>query len=438
MEFIFLSMVQVGLLRMILNLEPGIGYIEHTMKRTLITVLSIALVLIASLFIWRTMSGGPQVVSITALELEPLESSIATNGTIEASREYELRAPVAGNCQRILVQEGAAIKAGEPIVTLSDPQLDSELAAARAELESAEVDLRDIRRGSTAEEINQAEADVVRYRLELNNAQTTLEKNEWLYERHAVPRFDVEQSRREVELLEQSLKAAVTRRNDFEKRYDDIDRRRALSRIEAAKARIKYVESKSSRLIIRAPADGTLFHFRVKDGAFLNAGDLIGLFADLTDLRVRAYVDEPDLGRVSLGTKAVILWDAHPGESWNAVVDYIPSEVVEYRSRSVAEVLCKIEGSPLPLMPNINVDVEMLLPQGPKVPSLPREAVLPGDDGYFVWLVRDNRAFRQTVQTGRSTVMRIEITDGISPQDKVIIPGDVPLVEGMQIQGSGQ
>jgi HlyD family secretion protein len=423
---------------MILNLKAAIGYIEHTMKKTIIALLSIALVLAVSLLIWWSKSEGAQIVRVTSLESEPLESGITTNGTIEASREYELRSPASGSCQRILAREGAVMKAGEPILTIGDPQLESELAAAQAELESADVDLRNIHRGPTVEEMNEVEADVARYRLELDNAQKTLEKDGWLYERHAISRSDLEQSQRQVELLEQSLKAAETRRDDLGKRYDDVDRQRANSRIEAAKARLEYLESSANRRTIRAPVNGTLYHFRIKDGAFLNTGDLIGLFADLTDLRLRAYVDEPDLGRLSLGTKAVIQWDAHPGESWNAVVGYIPSEVVEYRNRSVAEVLCKIEGSPQELIPNINVDVELLLPQGPKVPSLPRDAVLPGNDGYFVWLVRDDRAVKQTVQTGRSTVARIEITEGISPQDEVIIPGDVALAEGMKIQVSGK
>ena len=69
------------------------------------------------------------------------------------------------------------MKAGEPILTIGDPQLESELAAAQAELESADVDLRNIHRGPTVEEMNEVEADVARYRLELDNAQKTLEKD---------------------------------------------------------------------------------------------------------------------------------------------------------------------------------------------------------------------------------------------------------------------
>ncbi len=408
------------------------------MKRTLIPLFSIALVLVACLFIWRAWSDGAQIVNVTTLKFEPLESSITTNGTVEASKDYELRAPLSGSCRRILVQEGAMMEAGKTILILSDPRLDSELAAARAELEAAEVDLRNIRRGPAPEEINQAEAEVARYHLELDNAQKILEKNEWLYERHAVAGLDVEQSRSQVELLRQSLEAAATRRDDLDRRYDGIDRERALSRVEAAKARVKYLEGNAKRLAIAAPADGTLYHFRIKNGAFLNTGDLIGLFADLSDLRVRAYVDEPDLGRVFLGAKVVIRWDAIPGESWSATVNYIPSQVVEYRSRSVAEVLCKLDGPATKLMPDINIDVEIMLPQGERVPSLPREAVLPGDNGYFVWLVRDDRAVKQTVQIGRSTVARVELVDGISPKDKVIIPGEFSITEEMQVQVSGQ
>jgi HlyD family secretion protein len=408
------------------------------MKKTLFLVFFAILIIGVGAALYWSASTRAQTVRVAVVDVAPLLSSINTNGKVEADQVYELRSPVAGFCHQIDAHEGEKLKAGQPIVSIDNPALLPELAAARAELESAEVDLRNIRRGPTPEELNQAEADVARYGLELENARKVLETNEWLLERQAVARGEVDQGRRQVQLLQQSLSAATIRRDDIKKRYDDVDRQRAAFRVAAAKARLKYLEVNSAQSVIRAPISGTLYHLAVKAGAYVNTGDLIGLFADLSHLRVRAFVDEPDLGRLSIDEEVVIRWGAYPQASWKGTVRFIPTEVVAHGSRVVAEVLCSIESPPASLISNTNVDVEILTAQGPNVLSLPRDAVFPDGKEFFVWLVRNGRAERRVVRTGRSTISRIELTGGLSQGEKVIIPGDAPIVEGMPVQVPGE
>jgi HlyD family secretion protein len=186
--------------------------------------------------------------------------------------------------------------------------------------------------------------------------------------------------------------------------------------------------------VLRAPANGTLYHFDVKDGAYLNKGDLVGLLADLTQLRVRAFVDEPELGRVSEGSEVTARWDARPGESWKGAVTRLPAQVVARGSRSVGEVLCSLSGPQQVLIPNINVDVEIETAQGPKITALPRECVIPEGNEYFVWMLIDGRAAKRKVQVGRSTATIIEVTGGVTVGDRVIVPGDFPISEGMKLR----
>ncbi|HYK89308.1 MAG TPA: efflux RND transporter periplasmic adaptor subunit [Acidobacteriota bacterium] len=404
------------------------------MKRTLILTFSIIIISSAGAALFWSASSRAQMVRLASVEMAPLQSSVDTNGKVEADRVFELRSPVSGFCSFLEIHEGDRLKTGQAVARIDDASLASNMAAARAELEAAQVDLRNIRRGPAPEELNQAEADVARNSLELDNARKTLETNEWLLQRQAIARSEVDQGRRQVDLLKQALSAAITRRDDIKKRYDEVDRQRASLRVEAASARLKYLEDNSARSILRAPVGGTIYHFAVKAGAYVNTGDLVGLFADLSHLRVRAFVDEPDLGRISVGEQVIIQWDAHPKESWKGIVRFIPPEVVAHGSRSVAEVLCDIESREGSLIPNVNVDVEILTTPGPKVLSLPRDAVFPDGNEYFIWLMRDGRAEKRTVQTGRSTITRIEITGGISQGDKVIIPGGAAIIEGMRVQ----
>jgi HlyD family secretion protein len=375
-----------------------------------------------------------QIVDLEEVSLASLHRSVITNGKIEAEKIYELRAPLAGICRRTEARDGMLLHQGQALLGIEDPSLPAQMAAAQAELDAAQLDLRDIQRGPTQEELSQADAEAARARMAADHARKLLETNEWLLARNAISRFEVEQNRRSLAEAEQALGAAQRHVEDLKKRFGDLDLRRARSRIEASQARIKFLKENEARLIVRAPADGTLYQFDVKDGAYLNIGDPIGLFADLTMLRLKAYVDEPDIGQVAIGEKVQVRWDAHPQEQWQGVVVHLPAQVVALGTRSVAEVLCSIENPKGTLMSNINVDVEIEAPEELAVNSLPRSLVLPEGKKEFVWVISDGKAAKRYVETGRSTSARIEITSGLTLGEKVIDPVDDLISEGLKVQ----
>jgi multidrug efflux pump subunit AcrA (membrane-fusion protein) len=393
--------------------------------------------LLVVLVVLPACSRSPQSVRTVQAALAVLHSSVHTNGKVEAENVFELHAPYAAVCRRIVASEGSKMKAGEEILVLDDSALRSELTAAKAELEAAEVDLRDVRRGPRKEEIGSVEAEIARYRLELEDAEKILATNRWLLEKDAVSRFDVEQSQNRVAVAKQSLDAATNRLEDLKHRYGETDYQRATARVDAAKAQIGLLEWNLRQSVIRAPSEGTLYQFGIKEGAYLNAGDMIGLFADLSRLRIRSFVDEPDLGRVSVGADVVIQWNARPDRTWKGKVEMIPPQIVLLGTRAVAEVLCSLTGPQDLLVPNVNVDVEIAAGQGPQVISLPRAAVVPEGQDQYVWLMREGKALKRQVETGRSTSDLIEITSGVASGDRVIIPGEAKISEGMRV-GTGE
>ncbi len=400
----------------------------------LLTIILPSLLVVAALLWSLGVFTKTLPVDLVEVSMAAMHRSVSTNGKVEAEKIYDLRAPMSGICRKTDAQDGMRLKKGQSILRFEDPSLPSQMAAARAELDAAQLDLRNMQRGPSAEELDQAEADVARAQLAADNARKLLQTNEWLLARNAITRFEVEQNRHALAEAEQSLKAAQRHLEDLKKRYGDLDLRRARSRIEAAEARIQYLKESEERLIVRAPADGTLYQFDVKDGAYLNAGDLIGMFADLTRLRLRAYVDEPDIGEVAIGEKVLIRWDARPQDEWHGMVERLPAEVVALGSRSVAEVLCSIENPQSTLMSNINVDVEIQAPEGPEVVSLPRGVVFPEGSKEFVWVIADGKAAKRYVETGRSTSARIEITQGLKLGEKVIDPVDDLISEGLKVR----
>src|SRR5687768_18564296 len=103
-----------------------------------VAVFTILLSLTACSFMdWK----GTLEVPVTEVKVMDLQTSINTNGKVEAEKVFEIHSPLGGPAQRILVREGDMIRTGQPILTLADSELRSELDSAKAELAAAEVDL---------------------------------------------------------------------------------------------------------------------------------------------------------------------------------------------------------------------------------------------------------------------------------------------------------
>jgi len=107
------------------------------------------------------------------------------------------------------------------------------------------------------------------------------------------------------------------------------------------------------------PADRFVFDgfLPVKPGNFVNAGDLLVQVADPSIVQVRAFVDEPDIGRLARGQKVQITWDALPGRVWEGTVTNVPTTVMLHSSRTVGEITAQVDNTDAKLLPNINVSV---------------------------------------------------------------------------------
>jgi len=95
----------------------------------------------------------------------------------------------------------------------------------------------------------------------------------------------------------------------------------AKARLEEASANLQLAKSHTSEGTITAPMAGSIYDLPARAGAFLNPGDPVASIGVLNPVRVRVYVDEPELGRVAPGESVRITWDALPGKEWNGTVE---------------------------------------------------------------------------------------------------------------------
>jgi len=179
-----------------------------------------------------------------------------------------------------------------------------------------------------------------------------------------------------------------------------------------------------------------VYSLAVKQGGFVAGGDLVLQLADLRRVQVRAFVDEPEVGKLVPGDAIEITWDAVPGRTWEGKVNAIPSTVRLRGSRNVGETTCILDNKDLKLLPNVNVGVTIVTSEHDSVLVAPREAVRMDDSKPYVLQVVGHELKRRDVETSLSNLTQVEVTRGLSADDVVAISSlnGKPISEGTQVK----
>jgi len=390
----------------------------------------IAILALIGLLTLRTRTVAIRFATVTR---ETITSSISTNGKVEPVQNFEAHAPVQTSVKKVLVKEGEHVKAGQLLLQLDDTQVRSDAARAQAQVKAAQAQLSAIRAGGSHEEVFTTRNQLSSAQSELQAAQRNLDAMKRLEQTGAA-------SPAEVQDAEARLKNAQSQVNLLEQksgggRYSSLDVQRAEAQLQEAQAAYAASQDMLSKLDIRAPFAGEAYYMPLKVGNFVNPGDLLAEVADLSHVVVKAYVDEPDIGKLGLGQPTTVTWDALPGSSWQGKVTQVPTTVTSRGSRSVGEVTCEIDNSEKKLLPNVNVSVLIVTAKHENVLSVPREAVHQEDGKRYVLEVVNDQLVRRDVETSIANLTDIEVTKGLSDGSKVALGAynNQPLHDGMKV-----
>ena len=391
------------------------------------------LVLVLGGIAMYTLRSRPLAVRYATATRTSLSSTISTNGKIEPVTNFEAHAPAATSVRRLFVKEGDLVKSGQLLLELDDSGARSDAARADAQIKSAQADLTAIRSGGTHEEVITNQAELSRAKSEFSAAQRNLDAMKRLQQTGAA-------SPAEVQEAENRLKTAQSQVNLLEQktgnRFTSQDQQRAEANLEQAKAAYSATQDLLAKSNIRSPLAGEVYSLPVKAGAFVNPGDLLVQVADLSKVYVRAFVDEPDIGRLARGQQVNITWDALPGRTWTGTVTQVPTTVISRGSRSVGEVVSEVDNSDRKLLPNTNVSVTIVTAKHDGVLTVPREAIRQQDGKRFVLEEVNGTLVRRDVETDISNLTDIEITRGISEGAKLALGAynNMSLREGMKVE----
>jgi multidrug efflux pump subunit AcrA (membrane-fusion protein) len=363
---------------------------------------------------------GPSGVAVGAAKAvrKDLIVPILSDGSLEPPAGGELRAPEAATVAAIPAREGERVAKGAPLLILQSPELTQSALQARSTA------------AQLSEERIRASGELEQQKRETARAKETFDADARLIKESAIPRATFEAD-------ELAYRQAVEKLRVAQARFESLGGTGAgRSRLALADAAARELERRVSALTVTAPVAGIVYGLPRKPGEMVAAGQVVANVTDPEHLRVRARVDQPDLPRTAVGQRLIVTFDGLPDRRWEGKVLAVSSGVREASGREVGEVVGEISDAPLSLPPNASVNVQIVVGEKHGVLTIPRAALFRDGNRRFVYRLEDGHARRRDVSVGLIGLNDVEIAGGLQENDTVILPGTVPLSDGLRVTTS--
>lgn len=395
------------------------------------------LILPVLLLLWWGVDHGESAPTIHFSSVQPktIASTVPTNGKVEPAEWAAARAETAGVVQRIFVQRGQSVQAGQPLISLDVSAAQSDLATALAHQEEAQAESANVGRGGKAAALANINDSINTARSAVEVARRNYESFERLAAQQAATKQQVQdakdaldRARLQLTTLEDQRKTLVTA----------SDKAIAQARLHDAQSAVSLAQHRLALGSVVAPIAGTIYQFDLKMGAYLQPGDLVALVGNLDQVKVIVYVDEPDLGRVGLGMPVSITWDARPGQTWWGHVDKLPTQVIALGTRTVGEVTTIVDNPNHDLLPGVTVNATIVSQVVNDALSIPKAALRAMNGANGVYRLNGRSLVWTPVKTGVSDVNNVQILSGLKQgvrvADRVVEPSDAELRDGMRVR----
>lgn len=381
------------------------------------------------------MTRGSLPIRVAAATIGDLKSTVPITGKVEPQPQanFEAHAPFPGIIQTLDVHEGEKVPAGKLLLAMDDTQAKARVATALDALKGAQAASQAAEHGGTQEEQISLTGEVEKAKIDRDQAQHDVDALQKLQAAGAASASEISSAEARLAADNSTLQALQQRQTN---RYAPVDLAHVEASLDDAQSAYNAALDALHQAVVHAPFAGTVYSLPVSRTEYVNQGDRLLSMADLSKLQVRAYVDEPEIGNLSLGQAVTIVWDARPNQVWHGKITRLPSTVVTYGTRNVGEAIVSINDADGNLLPDTNVRVTVTVANESNVLTVPRDSLHIEQGATFVYLKDGNSLRRVPVTVGKLNLTTVEIVKGLKTGDIVALgtTNAQPLSDGVPVR----
>ncbi len=294
------------------------------MNRKAVPIIAVALLAGGAIAWWSGLLGS------TSRDGGP---NLTLYGNVDI-RQVQLGFRVSGRIAEALVDEGDRVKAGDRLASLDAQPYQDQIRIAEAQVAAARATLQKLEAGPREAEIDQARAVHQERVADQQNAQLAYERSARLRPTGAVSEaaLDTAKAARDMAVARTQSSLEALRLLEQGSRPEDIAAARA--NLQASEASLASAQTALKDATLNAPADGVILSRVREPGAIVGPSDYVYVLSLATPVWVRAYIAEPNLGRIHTGMKVEVFADGEPGKPYSGTIGFI-SPVAEFTPKSV-------------------------------------------------------------------------------------------------------
>ena len=358
--------------------------------------------------------------------LREMRQTVLATGTVtlEIGAEVRIGSRISGQLEKLFVQIGDFIQAGEVIAVVEHSNLKARILQRRAELHAEKARLAKIRNEGPLD-INKSRAELEEFRVQEKLAKKMLIRNQELSEKGIISVTKLDESEQDLEVLEARIKSA----SEFLKLKEtqlvhNIDL--AEANVAKAEANLLEEETQLSYATIVAPTDGIVASISTQKGETVAANFNSPTFINLIDLRkleVTVFVDETDIGRVRINQEAIFTVDSFPKIFFKGIVRDIHPKAIIKDNVVNYETILKIGKESFDLLrPEMTANVVITTQKKKGLLAVPKKAVRRKGKKEFIIIKDGNLLIERVLTTGWRDGKYVEVLSGMKEGDFFGIP----------------
>ena len=366
---------------------------------------------------YKTLRVDRDTLTVATAQYGEFNDYIRVSGRVQPMTTIQLSPQEGGIVQTILIEEGSTVHAGDPILVLSNDNLDLQILNSEAELAEKENILR-----NTQIQMEQQKLDVrqneLEYGTQVERLRRAYEQQKALYDDKLIAREDYLKAEEDYHLARQKYELIRERsKQDSLYRGTQIDRME--ESLDNMLLNMQMIRKRKSNLIVKAPIDGELGLLDVVLGQSIASGTKIGQINSVGTYKVEAQIDEHYIDRVVEGLEATF---ERQGEPFSMLIRKVYPEVREGKFKADF----KFDGEqPDNIRSGQTYYLNLQLGQPEEAVIIPRGTFYQKTGGKWIYVVNKegNKAVKREIRIGRQNPQYYEVLEGLEPGEKVITSG---------------
>ena len=363
----------------------------------------------------RTIKVDASMLTISSVSDGKFDDYIRVSGPVQPMTTIQLSPLEGGVGERIIVEEGVTVKAGDPILVLANESLDLQILNSEAELAEKENMLR-----NTLIQMEQQKLalrqDAMGLALEVKRNKRKYEQQKALFEEKLIAREEYLKAEEDFYLSVEKYEL-VRERAIQDSSYRSIEIKRMEESLENMRLNMKIIRRRKDNLVIKAPIDGELGLLDAVLGQSIQQGTKIGQINSVGTYKIEAQIDEHYIDRVTLGLSATF---DRQGEVFNVIVRKVYPEVRNGKFQADF----RFDGNqPANIRSGQTYYLNLQLGQSEDAVIIPRGSFYQSTSGgkwIYVVSPKGDKAVKREVRIGRQNPKYYEVLEGLEPGEKVI------------------